>query len=353
MTSRERVFAALAHKQPDRCPVDLLLESTTCNTLMQYFHVNSQQELYDIFEADMQFVFPDSTLPPVEILPDGTWFNRFGCHMRRVKNIFCEYVEQLSYPLAYVQEMDDFKAYDKWPDATAYDWAHFSEKIGSLHDKRIIKLHAGGLYEIAWQLRGQEQFLMDMALDPEIPHYIMNKLCDYWCDYIRYAMEAAGDKIDIVYTYDDIATQTSLIMSPDMLREFVYPYHEKVNSVIKSYGKTILYHSCGAVFSQIGALKSLPIDILNPLQPMASGMDFSKIKEVWGDSLCFHGGVDVQSTLPHGTPEDVRNEVRRNIAVLGKNGGYILAPSHYIQNDTPIENILAMYDVKLRGYEDS
>ena len=93
MTSRERVFAALAHKQPDRCPVDLLLEPATCNTLMQHFHVNSQQELLDIFESDMQFVFPDSKLPPVEVLPDGTWYNHAGAHVRRVKNDFCEYTD--------------------------------------------------------------------------------------------------------------------------------------------------------------------------------------------------------------------------------------------------------------------
>ncbi len=348
MTSRERVFAALAHKQPDRCPVDLLLEQTTCNTLMQHFHVNSEQELLDIFEVDMQFVFPDSTLPPIEILPDGTWYDHFGTHLRRVKNDFCEYIERLSFPLAHVQNVDELKEYDKWPDATAFDWGHFSEKIGNLHEKRVIKLPAGGLYEIAWGLRGQEQFLMDMALDPEIPHYIMKKLCDYWCDYIRYAMEAAGDKIDIVYTYDDIATQTSLIMSPQMLEECVYPYHQKVNAVIKSYGKKILYHSCGSVISQIDNLRDLPIDILNPLQPLASGMDFQKIKENWGDTLCFHGGIDVQETLPHGTPKEVREAVKNNISILGKKGGYILASAHNIQNDTPIENIIAMYDLALR-----
>jgi len=348
MTSRERVFTALAHEQPDRCPVDLLLEGTTARTLRKHFHVNSDQELLDIFEADMQFVSPDSTLPPIKVLPDGTWYDHAGKHQRLVKNEFCEYTETLFYPLAYAESVEDLKKYDKWPDASAYDWAHYSEKIGDLHEKRVIKLHAGGLYEMAWGLRGQEQFLLDLGLNPEIPHYIMQKLCDFWCEYIHRAMEAAGDKIDIVYTYDDIATQTSLIMSPRMLEKFVYPYHRTVNAVIKSYGKRILYHSCGSVMSQIDKLKALPIDILNPLQPLASGMDFTRIKDHWGDTLCFHGGMDIQRLLPQGTPEDVRKAVKYNISVLGKNGGYILAPAHYIQNDTPIENIIAMYDVTLR-----
>lgn len=348
MTSRERVFTALAHQQPDRCPVDFLAEPATIKALLAYYHINDEQELYDIFHADMQFVFPDSTLPEPEILPDGSWYNHMGLHLHTAKNDFCEYAEYASYPLSFIEELEDFDTYHNWPDAKDFDWEHFPEKIGNLHEKRMIKLHAGGLYEMAWGLRGQEQFLMDMIINPEITHYIMEKLCDYWCDYIRYALDAAGDKIDIVYTYDDIATQDTLIMSPEMLEEFVYPYHRRMNELIRSYKKTILYHSCGSVISQIQPLKELPIDILTPLQPLAKGMDFQNIKDTFGDMLCFHGGIDIQKTLPCGTVEAVKEEVKRAISILGKNGGYIMPSAHYIQNDTPIENIIAMYDLALR-----
>lgn len=348
MTSRERVLTALAHKQPDRCPVDFLVEPTTLKSLLNYFHISDEQELYDILDVDIQFVFPQSTLPEPEILSDGSWYDHMGAHWRLVKNDYCEYTERVSYPLAFIEEIRDFEKYDNWPDAKVFDWEHFSEKIGNLHEKRIIKLQAGGLYEVAWGLRGQEQFLMDMALDPEIAHYIMDKICNYWCDYIRYALEAAGDKIDIVYTYDDIATQSSLIMSPEMLEEFVYPYHRRMNAIIKSYGKKILYHSCGSVISQISALNKLPIDILTPLQPLAVGMEFQKIKDTFGKTLCFHGGIDVQQILPCGTVEEVKAEVKRAVSILGKDGGYIMASAHYIQNDTPVENIIAMYDLALR-----
>lgn len=348
MTSRERVFAALAHRQPDRCPVDFWTESSTTRTLLSHFGAESEQELYDIFETDLQFVFPDSTLSPVTVLPDGSWIDHNGARMRSVKNDFCEYAEIITRPLAFVEELSDFDRYDKWPDAAAFDWTHFSEKIGALHEKRVIKLHTGGLYETAWSLRGQEQLLMDMVLNPPIVHFIMDKLCSYWCDYVRHALDAAGEKIDIVYTYDDIATQSGLIMSPEMLEEFVYPYHRRLNAVIKGYGKHILYHSCGAVTSQIDTLKALPIDILNPLQPRAAGMDFEVIKRTWGNQLCFHGGIDIQKTLPHGTPEEVRSAVRHAISFLGQGGGYIMTSAHYIQNDTPVENIIAMYDPDLR-----
>ena len=348
MTSKERVFAALNHQQPDRVPADAMLEASTLKTLMDYFHTDDPQVVYDALQVDVQFVYPDSTLPPPQVLEDGSWINYDGIRQRKIKNAFCEYSHCIYRPLQDAENVADLEKYDRWPDANNYDWEHYSEKIGTLHEKYVIKLPTGGLFENAWRLRGQEQFLIDMYEDPEIPHYIMEKQCNFWCDYVRRAMEVAGDKVDIIYTYDDIATQASLIMSPQMLEEFVYPYHRRYNAVIKSFGKKILYHSCGSVISQIDQLRQLPIDILNPLQPQAAGMDFQYIKDTWGDGLCFHGGIDIQGVLPNGTPDEVRAEVKRVVNILGKNGGYVLCASHNIQNDTPVENILAMYDVAIR-----
>lgn len=324
------------------------LEEATIEKLMKHFNVNHIENLYDIFNIDLQFVAPDSTLPKPELLPDGSWYDHTGVQYKRVKNDCCEYTECISHPLTFVEDIEDLEQYDKWPDATAFDWEHFSEKIGNCHEKRVIKLEAGGIIFQSWYLRGLDQSMMDMAINPEIAHYILEKQCNYLCDFVRYALDAAGDKIDIVYTYDDIATQSGLIMSPEMLEEFVYPYHRRLNTVIKSYGKKILFHSCGSTIFQIDNLRDLPIDILNPLQPLAAGMDFTRIKDTWGDSLCFHGGIDVQRTLPKGDVEDVKAEVKRAISILGKDGGYIMTSAHNIQNDTPIENIIAMYDLSLR-----
>lgn len=348
MTARERVFAAMAHIQPDRCPVDFWAEPDTVKKLLLYFSAKNEQELLDILDVDVQFTFPDSILPEPEILPDGSWYDHMGTHRHIVKNEFCSYEEYASSPLGAAEDVSDLEKYDRWPDPQAFDWEHFSDKIGKMHEKRVIKLHSGGIFEYAWALRGLEQLLMDMVLAPEIVHYIMGKFCDYWCGYVRNALEHGGDKIDIVYTYDDIATQNALIMSQDMLEEFVYPYHRRVNAEIKKYGKKIIYHSCGSVISQIDNFCKIPIDILNPLQPLAKDMDFRKIKETWGNRLCFHGGIDIQSLLPKGSVEEVKESVKQTISVLGKNGGYIMASSHYIQNDTPVENIIAMYDLALR-----
>ena len=269
MTHRERVLAALAHRQPDHCPVDFWAVPEVVERLLKHFGAREEAELYDLLDVDMQFVFPCSTLPDPEILPDGSYFDRMGVHRRPVRNDYCTYDEYASYPLAYAESVADLERYDKWPDPDAFDWAHF-------------------------------------------------------------------------------AAQNALLLSPEMLEEFVYPYYRRMNSVIKAYGKPIMYHSCGAVLSQLPKLAELPIDVLNPLQPMAKGMDFQWLKDNWGDRLSFHGGLCLQSTLPKGTPDEVREAVRRAVSILGKNGGYIMTSAHYLQNDIPTENILAMYEPELR-----
>jgi uroporphyrinogen decarboxylase len=129
-----------------------------------------------------------------------------------------------------------------------------------------------------------------------------------------------------------------------MWRKYILPRHQRLNQVIKSYNLKILYHSCGAIYPLIKPLvEELRIDVLNPLQPRAAMMDMEKIKTEFGQKIAFHGGIDLQHTMAHGTPEDVHSEVASRIAVLGKNGGYICTTAHYIQADTPLENVIALY----------
>ncbi len=347
MTARERVLCAIAHKRPDRIPADLMLEGATVGRLLREYSLSNEEELYDRFASDLQFVFPSTSFVP-EFLPDGSWYDRMGLHMHTVSNGYAAYGETASNPLADCETVDEILSYPRFPTTADLDFSVLAREAKRISAKRAVKLHTGGIFEIARDLRGYEQFLCDMITDPDLVHAIMGRLCDYWCDYVEKSMEAAGDFIDIVYTYDDIATQQSLLISPAMLQEFVYPYHRRLNTVIKAYGKPILFHSCGAVLGEIGALADLPIDILTPLQPRAAGMDHAAVKAQFGERLAFHGAIDIQETLPNGTPDAVRAAVRHAIETLGGDGGYILCAAHYIQNDTPTENIEAMYDIALR-----
>jgi uroporphyrinogen decarboxylase len=174
----------------------------------------------------------------------------------------------------------------------------------------------------------------------------MDRFTDIYIENTRRVIEAAGGLLDMVYTYDDVGMQEGLLLSPRMWRQYILPRHGRLNSAIRdaAHPVKIMYHSCGAVFPLIKAfIQDMGIDVLNPLQPRAAGMDMGRIKAEFGDRLSFHGAVDIQHTLPHGTPADVQAEVLDRCRVLGRDGGYICTSAHYIQADTPLRNIIALY----------
>lgn len=340
---RERVIKALSHEKTDRVPLDFWATPETWDKLKAYFNTEDEEAVLRKFQIDIRQIQPDYIGPEIVKAKDGTYFDAMGVHRRVVENEFCAYEEYASSPLGFVEAIEDFERYDKWPSLLNYDFKGLKDKIGNANEMYYIKLETGGLFELAWALRGYEQFMMDMILEPGIVHYIMDKITDFWCGYVREVMEHAGEKYDMVYTYDDIAAQNAPLMSKEMWAEFIKPYHERLNKVIHSYGKTVMYHSCGAVYDMIEDLKNLPIEVLNPIQPRAKGMDMKKIKERFKDSLSFHGGIDIQFVLPKGTREEVDEAVHHAIDTLGVDGGYILTSAHYIQADTPVQNIIEMY----------
>lgn len=345
MLPREYVINALEHRESDRVPTDFWAVDEIWDKLKKFYNTDDKDLILDELGIDIRLVKPDYIGPPIKVHDDGSFFLPDGTHRKKVANQFGVYEEYVAFPLGSCKTVEELLEWDRWPNSDLYDWDSFSKKIGSKHKKYYIKLELGGPFEQAWSLRGYEQYLMDMVINPEIAHAIIKKLTDNYIKFLTSALEAAGDKIDMVYTYDDIGGQSGLLLSPDMWSEFIRPYHVEINKVIRSYGKTIMYHSCGAIRSMIPKLIELPIDVLNPLQPLAAGMsDIEGIKEEFGDQISFHGAIDIQHLLPYGRPEEVTKEAKRIISILGRGGGYILTSAHYIQADTPLENIFALYD---------
>jgi uroporphyrinogen decarboxylase len=176
----------------------------------------------------------------------------------------------------------------------------------------------------------------------------MDRLCDVHVENTRRFMQAAAAQVDMVYFYDDVATSQSLLVPPDTWRQLIRPRHARLVEVARRFGAKVMYHCDGAIAPLIPELLDMGIDVLNPIQTDAPGMDPAALKRDFGRRLCFHGGVSIVEVLPKGTPQSVAAEVTRLRELLNTGGGYILASSHHIQADTPIDNILAMYDVKLR-----
>jgi uroporphyrinogen decarboxylase len=156
--------------------------------------------------------------------------------------------------------------------------------------------------------------------------------------------------VDLAFTADDIGGQQGLLMSLKSWEQFLKPFHQRLNQTIHEFGVKVIYHSDGAVAKAVPGLMSMGIDVLQALQFSAKGMDAQDLKDRYGDRLCFEGGVSVQTTLPLGSVEEVRRETYELMRILGKDGGYILGPSHAIQAGTPPENIYAMFETALHEY---
>ena len=250
---------------------------------------------------------------------------------------------------AAVQTVADLEAHP-WPEPDWWDFSPLPDLVAALDatGERHVRFRIGSVFEIGWQLRGMQEFLMDLLIAPEIPRFIMGRLCDVLVENTRRVIDVLGDRLDMVYFYDDVATQNSLMVSPETWRSEVVPHHRRLIEAAHERGVPVMYHCDGAIYPLIPELIELGVDLLNPVQPDAKDMDAARLKREFGDRLCFHGGVDIMRTLPTGTTEQVAAEVRERVEVLGAGGGYVLASSHHIQPDTPTENVVAMYDPALR-----
>jgi uroporphyrinogen decarboxylase len=188
-----------------------------------------------------------------------------------------------------------------------------------------------------------EQFFIDLATQPDIAYEIMRRVLEFYVGSLERVMRVADGRIDLIWTSDDIAHQRGRLISERCWRDLVAPLHARLNRRIHELGARVMYHCCGAVRPFLPGLVEIGVDVLDVLQFSAAGMDPVEIKSSFGDRLCFHGGIDVQSTLPFGSAEEVRRAARERMEVLGRGGGYILAPTHNVQADTPPENIVALY----------
>jgi uroporphyrinogen decarboxylase len=357
MESRERTLKAIHHKTPDRPPLYVSLTPQMAEKLCKALHLPyeepidamesariSHMELLTRMGVDIVAIAPTvAPAMPTITLPDGRIRNEWGMLFRNV-GIYTEFA---GYPLANALTEKDIRDFS-FPDANApgrFDVAvqmmlAYGEKYGIIGDVETM------FFEMSWYLTGLEKFLTDLMMEAEYQAHLMDRIMHY----IIVAGKRLIDMgVDILWCGDDFGSQQGMIMDPDTWRKVFKP---RIKYMFEEFRKVrpdikIAWHSCGSILPIIPDFIEVGLDILNPIQPLAHGMDPLSLKQTYGNDLVFFGGIDVQHLLPYETPQKIKDEVRRRIEILGKDGGFIIAPAHNIQPDTPVENVLALFEAVL------
>lgn len=341
MTPRERWLSVLNHEVPDRIPTDYWATAETTAKLKAHLGTETDRELRERLHIDaVQSVGPRYDGPA---LPPGV--DVWGISRREVAYAGGAgvYAETETHPLAAYSTVDEVEANYRWPDPDWWDFSKIQAQVDAIGD--YPRRGGGSEPFLAYcSLRGMEQAYMDLLLNPELAHYCIDKLYDFAYTQTTRILEAGRGGIDLVYVAEDMGSQESLLFSPAQINEFFAPGFRRMIELAHSAGAKVFHHSDGAIRSIVPTMVDLGIDLLNPIQWRCAGVDRAELKATFADRLVFHGAMDNQETLPFGTVDAVKAEVRENIRLLGEGGGYVLAPCHNLQSITPPENIVAMYE---------
>jgi uroporphyrinogen decarboxylase len=255
------------------------------------------------------------------------------------------YFEIRRFPLADARTVADVEAYD-WPTPADVVWPDVPAGLDITawkSDKFTLDMAWIGPFGLPWALRGMEQLMADLYEQPEIVEAIVAKVEAYTLPCLQIAMEKYPGLCDFVGSGDDYGMESGLFISKAMIDRFFMPSLKRHYAAARRYGVGGYHHCCGAIFDIIPSFIDAGVQVLNPIQTSAHGMDPVRLKQAFGRDLAFHGGMDIQVKLISLTPEGVREEVRRLVDTLGPEG-YILAPSHSLQTDTPPANLVALYE---------
>jgi uroporphyrinogen decarboxylase len=363
---------SLDHREPDRVPIDFggLLASVnlyTYDALLREVGIPAggdeevsrewsnvpkpSEELLQRWGIDFRRVWlggPERSAPVVNA-SEGTMKDEWGLTWKRIGR----YNEFVNPPLSGASIADVMRY--SFPDPT--DPGRYrgvrerAEHLFNETDYAVIAGHSMyGVFELGCWLCGFEDFMIRLAVDKPFVRAFFDRVLEVQKEIFGRYLDLVGPFVQIVETADDLGMENGPLISPETYRELIKPYHKAYIQFIKAkvpHAKVFM-HSCGSVYDLIPDLIDNGVDILNPLQPRARNMEPWRLKRDFGDRLCFHGGIDVVDVLPKLSPSEVGTCVREVMTAFGAGGGYILAASHNIQDDTPPANIVAMYEAGYR-----
>lgn len=392
MTSRERVLTTLAHKEPDRVPIDFGGMRSTGIMAIAYnklkTHLGITEGETRVYDTMQQLALPE---PPILqrfhvdvvdsnnqlgrfpeewkdwLLPDGSpakvplnfdpvrttdgWEVRDDAGravMRRTDS--CLYFEPCYNPLA---EAETFTDVDRLFDMKVVETANLNEVAARakwLHnntDYAIMLGFGGNILEGGQNAFGWQRFMTEIALNTKLVEYALDKMVEVYMENLRLYLDAVGPYIQLIQMGDDLGTQTATLLSPEMYRKVVKPRHAVQYRFIREHpaGVHVFLHACGSCYEIMGDLIDEGVEALNPVQTSATGMDPARLKREFGDKLTFWGGgCDTQSVLPNATPEEIDRHVKERIEIFAPGGGFVFTQIHNVQANVPPENVVACYD---------
>jgi len=342
-------MSAVNHREPDRVPVTFDAEEEVYAALYRHLGAGSKEALFDRLGVDTWMILPENFEFPRSEETKKEKTSIWGYRKTSTTYSGGAYNELCFSPLAGKHEIQDIRNHP-WPGPDVIDFSGFPAEAERHADRAVIGTFTWGAYFIASFVRGLEDLMMDFAIREKYADILIKTISERALAALDTMLESFGEGIDIVYMADDYCSQRSPLFSPGMFRKFVLPYLEQVVDKTHKHDKKFLLHCCGAVRPLLPMIVDAGVDMLEPIQVRAAGMEPAGLKRDFGAHLCFYGGVDLQDILCNSSPSEVADEVRRLIDILGQDGGYILGPGHtYIQTDAPIENIMAMYEAAARG----
>ncbi|MEE8356156.1 MAG: uroporphyrinogen decarboxylase family protein [Anaerolineales bacterium] len=374
MTSKERVVAVLNHEIPDRIPIVIGVSNATGIKMKTYQGIKTIAGI----QAPDEYIYDWPELGTAKV--DEKTMKRLHCDVRGVRDAHpaitlernqardphSPFIDSWGtgqkevepgewfpgiHPLSDATIIEEINNYPNWPDMTdPTRIAHVKALAKELseQDEYAILATPWLLFplERAFAMQGMDNFLLNLAIYPDFARAMLQKTAELSKALMGPFLAELGDNVDMIKIGDDLGTQESLLMSPDMYREILKPIHADFIKFIRERTKAkIFFHTDGDVVPLIDDFIEMGIDILNPIQTSAGKMaDLVNLKKRFGKNIIFCGGIDTQRILPTGTTIEVRDEVKRVMELLGEGGGYMLASVHTIMNDVPAENVLAMVD---------
>lgn len=351
MNSRERVNTAMRRLEPDRVPFDF--PNGVAPSVMEEFRLRSgQEDLYDFFGTDVRYVggigesrYPRDHSPYQHDIPPRAWVDEWGIGHLPTESVLAihSHLEGFIYPMLELHTPQDALEYPL-PDVDAdYRFEQMHEQVQYLHNRglAVVGSLACTIFEIAWYMRSMELLLMDFVDNQEFAEVLFDRIIEKRIMQAR-NMTRAG--IDILQLGDDVASQRGMLMSRPMWRKWLKQRMAQIISAAREVnpGVLIFYHSDGDCTAIIPDLIEIGIDILNPVQ--SECMDGPALKIEFGDKLSFWGTIGTQTTLPFGSPDDVRREVTKRFETMGQGGGLCLGPTHMVEPDVSWDNLVAFVE---------